>query len=567
MLTMDTNNGVLESANEFIKDQLYFVTLRTSVTPKSTINTHYFSIDEEFIYENFYSDFGPLNLAMLYRYCLKLNRKRRVASQTQKKIVHYTTVDPQKRVNSAYLIASYAILYLKLTPEEAYSILVDGVEQPFIPFRDASCGVSVFPITLLDCLQAVYKSHHLGFFNFEDFDVEEYERYEKVENGDLNWIVPQKFIAFCGPHAFNKIENGYPLHSPESYFNYFRKNNITTVVRLNNKKYNSARFTNSGFAHMDLFFVDGSTPSDHIMKQFLSISESAAGAVAVHCKAGLGRTGSLIGCYIMKHYNFNVAEAIAWIRICRPGSIIGHQQQWLNEKEQQMWQLGNKYRESLFGSPTKFPVHSYGIYSKKLKKLLAHYGPKSMRNQLLQYPDSISKILSKVDATKIRDKTNFENKVKKEPARKIEAEDSTTTLNCLQSPLTQGDHLNQIKVMRKKIRPVNAVVRTSCLKDNSSDTIPETPTKVRKTSINMVPKRPTRSGISRRTVWLGNSVYGTRTLVRPNIAKANISCLRPITRSLTKSAVSTDCSQTSSLRNSSNTRPVTSRLNKQNRVN
>ncbi|XP_014249383.1 dual specificity protein phosphatase CDC14A-like isoform X2 [Cimex lectularius] len=499
MLTMDTNNGVLESANEFIKDQLYFVTLRTSVTPKSTINTHYFSIDEEFIYENFYSDFGPLNLAMLYRYCLKLNRKRRVASQTQKKIVHYTTVDPQKRVNSAYLIASYAILYLKLTPEEAYSILVDGVEQPFIPFRDASCGVSVFPITLLDCLQAVYKSHHLGFFNFEDFDVEEYERYEKVENGDLNWIVPQKFIAFCGPHAFNKIENGYPLHSPESYFNYFRKNNITTVVRLNNKKYNSARFTNSGFAHMDLFFVDGSTPSDHIMKQFLSISESAAGAVAVHCKAGLGRTGSLIGCYIMKHYNFNVAEAIAWIRICRPGSIIGHQQQWLNEKEQQMWQLGNKYRESLFGSPTKFPVHSYGIYSKKLKKLLAHYGPKSMRNQLLQYPDSISKILSKVDATKIRDKTNFENKVKKEPARKIEAEDSTTTLNCLQSPLTQGDHLNQIKVMRKKIRPVNAVVRTSCLKDNSSDTIPETPTKVRKTSINMVPKRPTRSGISRST--------------------------------------------------------------------
>ncbi|XP_014249384.1 dual specificity protein phosphatase CDC14A-like isoform X3 [Cimex lectularius] len=460
MLTMDTNNGVLESANEFIKDQLYFVTLRTSVTPKSTINTHYFSIDEEFIYENFYSDFGPLNLAMLYRYCLKLNRKRRVASQTQKKIVHYTTVDPQKRVNSAYLIASYAILYLKLTPEEAYSILVDGVEQPFIPFRDASCGVSVFPITLLDCLQAVYKSHHLGFFNFEDFDVEEYERYEKVENGDLNWIVPQKFIAFCGPHAFNKIENGYPLHSPESYFNYFRKNNITTVVRLNNKKYNSARFTNSGFAHMDLFFVDGSTPSDHIMKQFLSISESAAGAVAVHCKAGLGRTGSLIGCYIMKHYNFNVAEAIAWIRICRPGSIIGHQQQWLNEKEQQMWQLGNKYRESLFGSPTKFPVHSYGIYSKKLKKLLAHYGPKSMRNQLLQYPDSISKILSKVDATKIRDKTNFENKVKKEPARKIEAEDSTTTLNCLQSPLTQGDHLNQIKVMRKKIRPVNAVVST-----------------------------------------------------------------------------------------------------------
>lgn len=32
--------------------------------------------------------------------------------------------------------------------------------------------------------------------------------FQKVENGDLNWIVPQKFIAFCGPHGKSRIENG-----------------------------------------------------------------------------------------------------------------------------------------------------------------------------------------------------------------------------------------------------------------------------------------------------------------------------------------------------------------------
>ena len=38
------------------------------------------------------------------------------------------------------------------------------------------------------------------------------------------------------------------------------------------------------------------------------IYEHFSGAVAVHCKAGLGRTGCLIGCYIMKHYKFSAEE-------------------------------------------------------------------------------------------------------------------------------------------------------------------------------------------------------------------------------------------------------------------
>ena len=47
--------------------------------------------------------------------------------------------------------------------------------------------------------------------------------------------------------------------------------------------------------------------------------------------AGLGRTGTLIACYMMKHYKFTAAESIAWCRICRPGSIIGPQQNFLEE--------------------------------------------------------------------------------------------------------------------------------------------------------------------------------------------------------------------------------------------
>ena len=43
-------------------------------------------------------------------------------------------------------------------------------------------------------------------------------------------------------------------------------------------------FQDAGFDHHDLFFVDGSTPSDTILRKFLNIVENTDGGVAVHCK-------------------------------------------------------------------------------------------------------------------------------------------------------------------------------------------------------------------------------------------------------------------------------------------
>ncbi|XP_070252194.1 dual specificity protein phosphatase CDC14A isoform X7 [Myotis yumanensis] len=326
---MAAESGELIGACEFMKDRLYFATLRNR--PKSTVHIHYFSIDEELVYENFYADFGPLNLAMVYRYCCKLNKKLKSYSLSRKKIVHYTCFDQRKRANAAFLIGAYAVIYLKKTPEEAYRALLSGSNPPYLPFRDASFGNCTYNLTILDCLQGIRKGLQHGFFDFETFDVDEYEHYERVENGDFNWIVPGKFLAFSGPHPKSKIENGYPLHAPEAYFPYFKKHNVTAIVRLNKKIYEAKRFTDAGFEHYDLFFIDGSTPCDNIVRRFLNICENTEGAIAVHCKAGLGRTGTLIACYVMKHYRFTHAEVISWIRICRPGSIIGPQQHFLEE--------------------------------------------------------------------------------------------------------------------------------------------------------------------------------------------------------------------------------------------
>ncbi|KAL6114009.1 cdc14b [Pungitius sinensis] len=390
-----------------ITDQLYFAILKQKI--KSTADRHCFCVDEELAYENFYADFGPLNLAMFYRFCCKLTKKLKSIMLSRKKIIFYTCGDQKKQANAAYLIGSYAVMHLNMMPEEAHSLLVSR-NSTYIPFRDASFGTCMYNLNILDCLRGVQKALQYGWLDFSNFDVEEYEHYERAENGDLNWIIPGKFLAFSGPHPKSKIENGYPLHAPEAYIPYFRNHNVTTVIRLNKKMYDARRFTECGFEHHDLFFVDGSTPNDAILRKFLNICENAEGAVAVHCKAGLGRTGTLIGCYMMKHYCLSAAEAIAWIRICRPGSIIGPQQNFVEDKQNSLWAEGDVFRET-------------------------------MQNERENGKASVTRILSGVDDISINGSNKNRASNKEETDRYNDDEE--------RNGLTQGDKLRALKSKRQ----------------------------------------------------------------------------------------------------------------------
>ncbi|KAG7220991.1 hypothetical protein INR49_001709 [Caranx melampygus] len=385
---------------------------------------------------------------MLHRYSCKLNKKLKSFTMSRKKLVQYTSFDQKKRANAAVLIGAYAVMYLKRSPEEAYRTLISGNNTGYLPFRDAAVGECSFNLSVLDCLQAIYKALQHSFLEFENFDVEEYEHYERVENGDMNWIIPGKILAFSSPHSRSKIENGYPLHAPEAYITYFRQNGITAVVRLNRKLYDGRRFENAGIQHHDLFFLDGTTPSDLIVRRFLHVCESTAGAVAVHCKAGLGRTGTLIGCYLMKHYRFTAAEAIAWIRICRPGSIIGPQQNFLEEKQHSLWVQGDVHRS-------------------KQRLVQQRLSRRQQLQQRQQQPHSADSEGGKQEAMSHLIASMDDLSINTTLYKSYSLDEN----NCMDSSVTQGDKLRALKGKRPP-RSVSSSSRLNLTKTSHSSILP-----------------------------------------------------------------------------------------------
>ncbi len=134
-----------------------------------------------------------------------------------------------------------------------------------------------------------------------------------MKNGhdDLFWILPGKLAGMS-----------HPGHD-EADLRRLSEVGIGAIVTLTEAPLTAGPVTNCGFEYLHLPIKDFNAPQPGQIERFVNFCdrEIASGrGVAVHCMAGIGRTGVMLACYLV-HCGDKPHKAIEKVRRIRPGAL------------------------------------------------------------------------------------------------------------------------------------------------------------------------------------------------------------------------------------------------------